>query len=390
MIYTLMHRQLPVADLEYDEGSTAFSKILSVWNLEHFPVGIVGKGIIDRLALNQWWRGRTIPASRSGLKDALRALDVISPETLLEKCYGLSLSDQYWVCPAGSEITWESINFFDHPFSKDVGEVLFGQLPDGKIDLLSPDNSSDGWLRKKWVIQNGKRLLMKGGSGTLQQEPYNEVFATTLMERMGIPCVKYELVFQDGKPYSICEDFVSRDVDLISAHRLIQTEKQRKDLSDLQHFRNCCKNNGISDYDIFLAQMIAVDYLIVNGDRHYNNFGAVRDAQTLKYIGMAPLFDSGSSLWYDVPTAGIDPESEALFAKPFKRTQNVQISLVSDYSWMPKDALYSIGDELMEILRYADTIDQHRKDVLCNAVQRRAKMLEAIMKKRIKDYDLSL
>jgi len=28
------------------------------------------------------------------------------------------------------------------------------------------DNSSDGWLKKKWIIVSGERLLMKAGSGT--------------------------------------------------------------------------------------------------------------------------------------------------------------------------------------------------------------------------------
>lgn len=40
---------------------------------------------------------------------------------------------------------------------------------------MSPDNATDGWLKKKWEIINGKRFLIKGGN----QEPLNEVIATT-------------------------------------------------------------------------------------------------------------------------------------------------------------------------------------------------------------------
>ena len=51
--------------------------------------------------------------------------------------------------------------------------------------------------------------------------------------------------------------------------------------------------------------MITVDYLLVNEDRHQNNFGVIRNAETLEYLGPAPLYDSGTSLWSDKPTAMI-------------------------------------------------------------------------------------
>jgi hypothetical protein len=47
--------------------------------------------------LNEWWYGRSIPASRSGIREALEKLDVSHTEQLLAKCYGLSLLDQYWM-----------------------------------------------------------------------------------------------------------------------------------------------------------------------------------------------------------------------------------------------------------------------------------------------------
>ena len=37
-------------------------------------------------------------------------------QELLDKCYGLSLSDQYWILPKGERIAWEAINFLIIPF----------------------------------------------------------------------------------------------------------------------------------------------------------------------------------------------------------------------------------------------------------------------------------
>ena len=40
----------------------------------------------------------------------------------------------------------------------------------------------------------------------------------------------------------------------------------------------------------------SLDYLIMNEDRHLNNFGIIRDVNTLKWLDVAPIFDNGQSL----------------------------------------------------------------------------------------------
>ncbi len=39
----------------------------------------------------------------------------------------------------------------ENTFSDDVGNILFGQkISNNPVSLMSPDNTSDGWLKKKW------------------------------------------------------------------------------------------------------------------------------------------------------------------------------------------------------------------------------------------------
>ena len=65
---------------------------------------------------------------------------------------------------------------------------------------MSPDNTSDGWLRKKWVIQNQRRVLLKSGSGESQQEPLNEVLANMICDRLDIKnYVKYQCGYQEDQ-----------------------------------------------------------------------------------------------------------------------------------------------------------------------------------------------
>ena len=220
MKYTLMHKNIPVLEMVLDDASCAILQVTEIYHAAHIPIGIsMRNGVIDRSALNVWWRGRSIPASRQGIRQALETLRIGYTQQLLEKSYGLSLSDQYWIRAEHSDLQWSDINFFQNGFSDDVGDILFGKKLSGNegINLMSPDNTSDGWLKKKWTIVNGKRCLIKGGSGATQQEPYNEIIASHLMERLHIPHVPYQIIVQNDYPYSICEDFITSDTELVPA-----------------------------------------------------------------------------------------------------------------------------------------------------------------------------
>ena len=82
---------------------------------------------------------------------------------------------------------------------------------------------------------------------------------------------------------------------------------------------NCAEALGIPDVVQFLDRMLVLDYIIANEDRHLNNFGAIRNAETLEWLGMAPIYDSGSSLGYDKVAAEIR-RGQNIFCKPFKTT----------------------------------------------------------------------
>ena len=106
MDYTLMHSRIAVAELEIEETTGNIMKIRGVYEAKHLPVGISFRnGIADRKALNEWWADRAIPATRSGVREALEVLYVANTKMLLLRCFELSLSDQYWIRPAGTELT---------------------------------------------------------------------------------------------------------------------------------------------------------------------------------------------------------------------------------------------------------------------------------------------
>ena len=364
----LMHKRAPVAEIELDDTTGLIQRINTVYSPEHLPVGVpVRNGIAERTALNEWWTDRSIPASRSGVREALETLEIASTKMLLVRCYGLSLSDQYWICPEGSNLTWDAINFFEHDFSDDIGDVLFGAVRKANVlDFSSPDNTSDGNLKKRWKIVQGKRCLVKGGSNPFRQQPFNEVIAARIMERLEIPHVPYTLTWNNGAPYSICEDFVTEDTELIPAWRIMKTRKKSKNDSAYQHFISCCEALGIQGSVHFLDRMIVLDYIIANEDRHLNNFGVLRHAETLEWLRFAPIYDSGSSLGYDKMPRQMRLEKEIL-CKPFKKTHAEQIQLVSDFSWIDFEQLADV-DDLIESTLTAEGAEEYMDEIRIQAI----------------------
>ncbi len=378
MEYTLMHKDIPVMGLEIDSEVCAVQKIGEIYAPEHIPLGTLGYNMEpDRSLLNKWWLGRSIPMSRSGIREALEILDVLLPQELLEKCLGLSLSDQYWIRPKGQDVEWSEVNFFRNDFSEDVGNTLFGNSPEStELDMMSPDNTSDGCLRKKWKIINGKRCLIKAGNGQGQQEPFNEVLASKIMGRIGtVRFVPYSLTWEKDMPYSVCEDFINGDTELITAAAIMRMMKKPNHLSDYGHFMECCESLGIPGVEDSINKMLAVDYLIANDDRHLNNFGAVRNAETLEWLGLAPVFDCGSSMWCSQPTSRINTENADTPSKPFRKTHAEQIRLVTSFDWLAPECLAGIDGLCDEVFRQNPYMDDHRREKLCRAIMLRAELL---------------
>ncbi len=384
MNYTLMHKNISVADIEIDEDTGVISRIGDIYAKEHLPIGTLHtmqhREIVDKAVFNKWWTGRSIPASRIGIDEALETLGIYNTEMLLTKCLGLSLSDHYWVRPAGSEMTWESVNFFDNDFSDDIGDVLFGSSARSiNFNYSSPDNTSDGNLQKRWKIIDGKRCLMKSGATPFRQEPFNEVIATLILNRLGIEHIPYTLTWIDDKPYSLCDNFVTKSSELISAARLMQIRPKANDENRYLHFVNICESSGI-DIVPMLDRMIVFDYIIANEDRHFGNFGLLRDPETLEWIGAAPIFDNGTSLWHDKLTSQI-PTAE-LICKPFKKAHGEQLSLVSTFDWLDLSVLDNIENDIFSIFddeKARKYIDTGRAEMIVTQLRKRINRLSEII-----------
>lgn len=124
-----------------------------------------------------------------------------------------------------------------------------------------------------------------------------------------------------------------------------------------------------------LDQMIVLDYLIANEDRHLNNFGLLRNPDTLEWLGPTPIYDSGSSLGYDKVAAQIR-SGRNITCKPFKRSHQDQLKLVTSFDWLDLSKLQGIDRDIREVFTGAEEyVDRHRVKAIAASVNQRIQML---------------
>lgn len=183
----------------------------------------------------------------------------------------------------------------------------------------------------------------------------------------------------DDKPYSVCDNFVTQSSELISASRLMQIRPKENSENSYLHFVNICKELGI-DIVPMLDRMIVFDYIIANEDRHFGNFGLLRDPDTLEWLGAAPLFDNGTSLWYDRQTFQFS--TDEIKCKPFKKTHGEQLKLVSSFDWLDLPKLDGIEKDFSSIMsdeRTQKYISSERMEMLAHELRKRIDRLAEII-----------
>jgi len=370
---TLLNGDHPILQLLYDDELHAITKITEIYDLRYAPPAIIGsKNSTDRRLINEWWRGRAIPASRQHLAESFPYLD--DTASLLERNMGLSLSDRYWMNGNPEKCKWKDVNFFDNPFSEDLGLITIGekqQSLDLKENMFSPDSTLNGDLRKKWTIQNGQRVLLKSGSGLFNQEPYNEVIASRLFIRL-LNQEDFVPYWLEGK-YSACPNMLQKDEELVPMWDILKNSKKPNNQNDFQFCINLCKVHGIPKEEVIIKfeKMFTCDFILANNDRHYRNFGLIRNIETLKYTRMAPIYDTGRCLWCDKEELE-NPSDYEYMAKPFNpngMNSKEQLKLFHGFEWFSESKLEGFAKEAMEILALNKHLPQERRDAIIKGLQ---------------------
>ena len=324
--------------------------------------------------LAKWLKHRTIPKNRAYVHNFLSkcGLNINRPMTIIKVSKGLSLNDCYWVVEEGFEGTYDKFNLYDNRFSQVLALIAFtGYGSSIRTSLAScPEFTTNGMLPKCWRRKDGKILLYKGGTSGASNtgnEPYSEYYAAQVAKAIGVNAIEYGLSQWKGELCCFCELFTSKEYSFLPVGRVVTS-------GGMNAVREYYEKLGQNFVDA-LDDMIVLDAIIMNTDRHFGNFGFIIDNKTNEIVSPAPLFDHGNAL---LNFAGRDDleSNESLTAYA-----NTLVPCVyDDFIGTAKKVLTPKHREgLRKLLEF-----KFRKNSRYNLPDKRLKMLEKMIQTRAK------
>ena len=148
----------------------------------------------------------------------------------------------------------------------------------------------------------GKKIYYKLSNydktkGIIGHECVNEIITDRLLDILGVPHLSYQLInadiIIDGKRQEsyIC---ASEDFKQIGESKIALDVYWEAEHLDGESPLEFCIRSGWEEY---VYQMLVIDFLILNRDRHGANIEVLRNSKK-KTVRLAPLFDHGLSLLF--------------------------------------------------------------------------------------------
>ncbi|MFN2926487.1 hypothetical protein ACKX2L_06130 [Lachnospiraceae bacterium YH-ros2228] len=341
--YILMHKNDQTASLILDDTTNQIEGYQSM-QADKAPF----LGTCDLTKIRKWWQMRAVPASRKTMQDMIRRAGYLDSSEYLAKNLAISVTDAYWICPINSNLEYEDVKLTNLTY------VNVDKVPLHSDTSYDVNASLGGQMDKYWDLNFRPPVLVKKATTHFGQQAANEVFATILhtMQKTDIPFVSYRAErAEDGGLLCKCKAFTSDRKEFVPAYEVLHSEKIPNNVNYYQSYINICVKHGL-DLDViqrFMDYQTLTDFLLSNEDEHLCNFGVLRDPDTLEFLGPAPIFDSGNSMFYQDDRKTPYKRSE-LLKRPitsFYATEEKMLSNVKDANVVDLDRLPSI-DQAME------------------------------------------
>lgn len=292
--YVLKSKNRDLVRFELSSGTRGGHSMSVYWITEEdclLPVSFDGTDT----SLMNWLIWRMIPRHRTFAREILRSQGLREGDLIgqLTVSLGLSVNDTYWVVPQGENLQWKDYSLYRNSFSEALSLVAFTGYSHTIHRLSpSPEMTTNGQLPKTWRREGEQLILYKGATDpalytTGGREPYSEYYAAQVAKAMGIEHVSYDLRQFKGILASTCRNFTSEDRAYIPAGKLLKT-------SNLDELHDLMEKTGSGQK---FSDMVLLDAVIWNEDRHFGNFGFLQDTETGEILTLAPCFDHGLSLF---------------------------------------------------------------------------------------------
>ena len=254
-------------------------------------------------AVKSYLSSRILSLSRDNAKQIYAAFQIPQLDSIDNrvniciKCKGVSIQDSYWIKEDNEDVGWENINIRQNELKDIIDLSLTGFSPSLTTDNICPELTTKGLYRKGWVRINKSLYLLKSDKTNDYVNTKMEVAASDMLacfkNRLEnityVSDIKYTQ--NGGKAFvSICKNFVEESYSFVEAWEVMDYCRRRS-----IDFRKYC----LDKWGCLFACIPVLDYIIINTDRHTQNYGFLMNNDTGVIEKIAPLFDFNCALVAD-------------------------------------------------------------------------------------------
>ena len=246
-----------------------------------------------------WLVSRAIDSHRTNSRLLKKALRLTSADdaAIVLKVNAVTITDTYWFREENSSLTYEDVRFKRNMFDR----LALSGDPDSFNQPWSPtpELTNIGSFEKCWRLENGKWRMIKQGN---ELELFSELFICKLGQMLDFPMADYAI--EDG---NICsEDFTNgAAVNYEAAAGIVGDDEDY-----ILNFDTFCSISPTLAEQYL--QIIYLDTICFNMDRHTQNYGVLRGVSTGEIISMSPNFDNNIALFARGITKNLDRQNDKL------------------------------------------------------------------------------
>ena len=232
-----------------------------------------------------WLTRRAIDAHRTNSRLLRKALRLAPNDDLAAvlRVHGATITDAYWFRGENENLTYDQVKFQkDYPFSRLALRGDPDSFQKGTAASVTPELTNTGSFEKCWRYEDGAWWMYKAGT---EAERFSELFVYELCRALGFPVAEY----QNCAPYIRTRDFTGGRLNFEPAAYLVGDDE------DYETNYHAFLRFGQKVADQYV-ELLLMDTICRNADRHTYNYGLLRDRQTGEVVSLAPNFDNNIAL----------------------------------------------------------------------------------------------
>ena len=265
-------------------------------------------------SIDDWLEKRNYAKHKEHLQRWLAEWQIDSLIGFIDVTRALGLNDTLWVRKAEESVSWEQVSLYSNDFTDVLAKTAFTRGLQGlKLSSTSPEFTSEGSFEKCWIRDKSGhiQLYKKGTSGFANAglEPYSEFYASQLSKLICRSSLPYNLRRFKGHLVSVCPMFTDEENGFVPMYKYLDASRTYR----LAELLPILEQFGCEDD---FRDMLVLDAVILNPDRHFGNFGFIVDNETFKVKGFAPVFDHNMALLARAMDASL--EKDTAYVKALK------------------------------------------------------------------------